>query len=70
MMEMEEINKNRPQLYGLLSIGTKENPQRVGKIALWKHEVPQGTNRPPFEGRVELDGKKYYVAVWQNGESK
>jgi hypothetical protein len=61
-------NKNRPQLYGLVKIGTKAENKQVGRISLWRQANPPDRNRPPFTGNVEIEGKKYYVAVWQNGD--
>ena len=35
------------------------------KLAAWKQTVPPATKRPPYTGNLELDDKKYRIALWE-----
>jgi hypothetical protein len=60
------VNGNRPDFYGLISIGTSKNAVRVGKMAVWRQTVPPATKRPPYTGNLEIEGRKYKIALWEN----
>jgi hypothetical protein len=61
------MSNNHPRFYGLI---TTDNPTgsftKIGKLALWKQNVAPTTKRPPYAGNLEINGKKYKVALWEN----
>jgi hypothetical protein len=66
-MENMKSNGNRPEFYGLVKIGTKRENKEVGKIALWEQQTTND-RQPPYAGRIEIEGKRYYVVVWEQRE--
>jgi hypothetical protein len=57
---------NRPDLYGLVTTGNKaEGFKRIGKIAIWKQHPRPASKRPPFKGNLELNGRRYRIAIWE-----
>jgi hypothetical protein len=59
------LKNNRPNLYGVISTDdTKESG--IGKIAVWKHERQPAEKKPQYIGNVEMNGKRYKVAMWEN----
>jgi len=59
---------DKPEFYGVLSTGTRKDPKRIGKIAVW-HQPNRYDQQPCFEGHIDLDdGTRIHVALWQKGQ--
>ena len=52
--------KNYPAMTGIISDGLQN---KIGKISLWKTEQTSEKS-PLFDGKIEVDGVKYKVAIW------
>lgn len=43
---------------------------KENQIFLFKNDVPEGSNKPPFKGSLMVGGVKYEIALWGSKSGK
>jgi hypothetical protein len=61
----ENRTGTRPTYYGKIQDGLRNE---IGKIAVWDNTEPTSEKSPVLEGKIEVDGVRYKVALWKNKE--
>jgi hypothetical protein len=60
---MSNSKGKKPDFYELV-LKDQQTRERIGRLAIWEQSNVEYPNRPVFCGNVEIDGKKFPIALW------